>query len=513
MRTLAFDGRTGASGDMVLGALLDAGADRGALAPVEAALDVEYVVERVVSGGVTATGVAVRRPDGTPVEGADDGRSYREVVDLVASLDLPPAVEARARGAVERLGRAEAAVHGTSLDATHFHEVGADDAVADVVGACLLVDDLAVERVVATPVAAGGGEVETSHGTYPVPPPAVVELAGGASWRLRGGPVEAELLTPTGAALLAELAEGVDALPPMRVEAVGVGAGDRDLGDRPNVLRALVGEATGGLAMEDIVVLETTLDDATPEVLGGLHDVLAGVGALDVAIQPTTMKKGRPGHVVQVVVPPAEADAVARRLALETGTLGVREAGGRHRWVADRRFVEATLLEAGERHPVAVKLASTDDGTVYDVSAEFDDAAAVAADLGLPVRDVLRRAETAARGGGALDDALFHVVEAATWADVEDAYAPPSLDETGFVHLSTADRVVGVAQHAFPDAHDPRLLVVDREAVESDLRYEEMPSGAFPHLYAPLPVEAVREVLPLPEEDGRYVLPEALRDG
>jgi len=511
MRTLAFDGRTGASGDMLLGALLDAGADPAVLDPVSAALDVAFDVETVRRAGVTATAVQVRRPDGEPVEGGDEARAYEEVVAIVESMALPAPVGARALGAIGRLGRAEAAVHGTTLEAAHFHDVGADDAIADVTGVSLLIDDLDVERVVTTPVSAGGGEVSIRHGTFPVPTPAVVELAAGADWELRGGPVEGELLTPTGAALLAELADGVAALPAMRVRATGVGAGTTDLGDRPNVLRAVVGTSTGGLEPDRVTVLETALDDVTPEVLGHLHASLGAVGARDVTVQPTTMKKSRPGHLVRVVVRPEDAERVARRLAVETGTLGVREVGAGHRWIARRRFVTATLLEGGDRYPVAVKVGEDDAGVAYDVSAEFDEAAAVARETGLPVREVARRAEAAARDGGALDDVVLHVVEAADWAAVEVTYAPASLDARGFVPLSTADRVLGVAAYHLPDAEEPVLLAVDREAVEADLRYEEGSWGAFPHLYAPLPTGAVVDVHPLPRDAaGRYRRPEAL---
>jgi uncharacterized protein (TIGR00299 family) protein len=290
------------------------------------------------------------------------------------------------------LGEAEAAVHGTDLEATHFHEVGADDAIADIVGACLLVDDLGVERIVATPVSAGGGNVETSHGTYPVPTPAVVELAERADWSLRGGPVDAELLTPTGAAVLAHFADGVDSLPPMRVEQSGYGAGGWEFDDRPNVLRATVGESTGSLDREEITVLETNLDDATPELLGGLQETLSDVGALDVSVVPLTMKKSRPGHLVRVVCRPEDAEGIARHLAVETGTLGIREHGAGHRWIADRDHETVTTTVDGREYDVTVKVGRVDDD-VYDVSAEFDDALAVARETGLPVREVMRRAE------------------------------------------------------------------------------------------------------------------------
>jgi uncharacterized protein (TIGR00299 family) protein len=577
MRTLAFDGRMGASGDMLLAALLAAGADRASLAPVEAAdrLDVRYDVGETIKNGIRATTVTVCLEDGHErshdhdggdghdhdggdghdhdggdghdhgegdghghahddhphgdehdhthhgdhghshghdhAEGAGPKRSYAEVLDVVASMDLGTGVESDARAVFELLGRAEAAVHGTDLDSTHFHEVGADDAIADVVGVCLLLDDLGVERVVTTPVAAGGGEVSMSHGTYPIPAPAVMNLAAEASWELTGGPVEAELLTPTGAALLAHFAEGVESLPPLRVERVGYGAGGYDFTEYPNVLRATVGESTGSLVRDEIRVLETNLDDATPETLGSLQETLAEAGARDVTIVPTTMKKSRPGHLVKVIVKPEDAERVARRLAEETGTLGVRDSGASHRWVANRRFVTATLLEDGERYEVAVKVASDSSGVVYDVSAEHDDALAVARETGRPVREVARRAERAAREGGATDDHLLHVLERDRWEAVEGAYRPESLDSEGFVHFSTVDSVLGVARSNHADADDPVLVVVDPADLDVEVRYEEMPSGSFPHVYGPVERDAVVDVLDFPREDSRYVLPEELR--
>jgi len=408
MKTLAFDGRMGASGDMLLAALIDAGADPAALDPVEDALDVRYAVGSTAKAGIAATTVDVlvdheedehdpseRSHDHTHAEGHGPDRTYAEVVALVERLALPSGVERDALAVFRRLGEAEAAVHDTDLDDTHFHEVGADDAVADVVGVCLLLADLGVDRVVTTPVAAGGGTVEMHHGTYPVPAPAVAELAADADWALRGGPIDRELLTPTGAALLAELATGVESLPALDVDAVGYGAGDTDVPDHPNVLRTLVGDGSGDLREESISVLETTVDDVTPEVLGSLQETLADAGARDVSIVPTTMKKSRPGHLIKVVVDPADARAVARRLAAETGTLGVREASAGHRWVAERAFETATLTVDETSYDVAVKVGADADGTVYDVSAEYDDALAVARETGLSVREVMRRAEAA----------------------------------------------------------------------------------------------------------------------
>jgi len=440
MRTLAFDGRMGAAGDMLLGALLAAGADREALSPVEDALSIEYAVSDVDRCGIAATRVEVLltgadsdgagghdhahddhshshshdhdeershaedahshshdhgddEHDHTHAEGHGPSRTYAEVVELVEEMDLPTAVRADALEIFEILGEAEASVHGTDLDGTHFHEVGADDAIADIVGACLLLDDLDAERVVTTPLATGGGSVEMSHGTYPVPTPAVVEIAERADWSLQGGPIDRELLTPTGAAILAHVADGTESLPSLDIDASGYGAGGWDLDDRPNVLRAMVGDGAGRLRRDEITVLETNVDDVPPEVLGDLQRSLSEVGARDVSIVPTTMKKSRPGHIVKVICRPEDAERVARRLAEATGTLGVRESGAGHRWVADREYETVALSVDGEQFEVTVKIASDSDGTVFDMSAEYDDAAAVADATGLPVREVMQRAE------------------------------------------------------------------------------------------------------------------------
>ncbi|ELZ55881.1 MULTISPECIES: nickel pincer cofactor biosynthesis protein LarC [unclassified Haloferax] len=467
MRLLAFDGRMGASGDMLLGALVAAGADPSVLSPVEDALDVTYRVHEVDKNGILATKVDVLlaeadggdprgeghgddhrrlRADGddgadsddaehshqhqyhhhdhahdeeqihhdgddshehshghdhghshshddhTHAEGHGPHRTYPEVVDLVESMSLPSGVVADATAIFRVLGEAEAEVHGTDLDATHFHEVGADDAIADVVGVCLLLDDLDVDRVVTGPVAVGGGEAEMSHGTYPVPAPAVLNITAAADWSVRGGPVEAELLTPTGAAILAHLAEGVETLPSMSVESSGYGAGGWEFPDHPNVLRAVVGDGGSRLVRDEITVLETNLDDAPPEVLGSLQATLKDAGARDVTVVPTTMKKSRPGHLVKVVVKPEDAERVAYRLAVETGTLGIREHGAGHRWTARREFETATLDIDGDDYEVSVKVASDADGVVYDRSAEYDDALAVANETGVPVREIMRRA-------------------------------------------------------------------------------------------------------------------------
>ena len=429
MRTVAFDGRMGASGDMILGALVALGADPAVLEPVESELSVRFSIDSTIKTGIEATTVDVLLTDDhddhddhthddhshdhthddhshdhphddhshdthnhTHAEGRGPHRSYTEVIEIVESMGLPEPVAETATGAFRLLAEAEASVHGTTLEEIHFHEVGADDAIADIVGASLLFEDLECDRIVTTPLSVGGGTCEMSHGTYPVPGPAVLEIAERADWSVRGGPTEAELLTPTGAAIMAQIAEGVDSLPELSVETVGYGAGDATFEDRPNVLRATLGDGGGRLIRDSITVLETNLDDASPEVLGGLQETLTTAGARDVSILPITMKKSRPGHLVKVLCKPEDAERVAHRLALETGTLGIREHGAGHRWTADRRIETVDLTVDGEMFPVAVKIASTTDGEVYDISTEYDDAAAVARQTDRPIAEIMRRA-------------------------------------------------------------------------------------------------------------------------
>lgn len=394
MRTLAFDGRMGASGDMILGALLAAGADPSVLDPVEETMNVGYAVEQITDHGIAATRVRVTR-DGEPIEGGGPSRSFDEVHSQVRAIGLPRRVRDDAIGVFRLLGEAEARVHNTALEETHFHEVGADDAIADIVGAALLFADLELDRVVTTPVATGSGEVEMTHGTAPVPPPAVVEIASEADWAIRGGPVDAELLTPTGAAILTRFADGVENLPPIAVDATGYGAGMMSFADRANVLRATVGESV--LTRDEITVLETNLDDASPEILGGLQETLVDAGARDVSIVPVTMKKSRPGHLVKVITTPEDAGRVAHRLAEETGTLGVRESGASHRWIADRDIDPVTITINDESYDVDVKVGADAGGEVFVVSAEYDDAFRVAQATTVPVREVMRRAEAAWR--------------------------------------------------------------------------------------------------------------------
>jgi len=373
----------GVAGDMLLGSLLDAGADVDEVRSIVGRLGVggwSLEPEAVLRGGIAATRAVV------VAERAPGHRTWVDIRSLLDGAALPPRVRDRAHAAFLALAEVEAALHRTAVEAVHFHEVGALDAIVDVVGTCAALEVLGVDEVGCSPVATGHGTVAAAHGRLPVPAPATVRLLEGLP--VVGVDVGVELATPTGAALVRTLSSTVGAMPAMTVTASGYGAGGRDLGDRPNVVQAVLGTAPGE-GVESLVLLETNVDDVTGEVLAHAIARLLGAGALDAWATPIVMKKGRPAHTVAALAHPAEAPAVAAVLAAETGTLGVR-ASTVERRAASR--TEAVVHVDG--HAVGVKVVAG------RVKAEFDDAAAAAAALGVPVREVLARAEAAHREEG-----------------------------------------------------------------------------------------------------------------
>ena len=391
-----FDCFAGIAGDMVLGALLDAGADEAALRDGLARLPVdpfELTVEPAQRGGIGGTFVRVRPAGPEP-------RHRRTWADLRAALDgadLPEPVLARSLATFERLAAAEARVHRVRPEDVHFHELGAVDTVVDVVGAALLLRQLGVEEVWASPVALGGGPARPAapggHGPLPVPGPAVLELLRGAP--VYGGGVAAELTTPTGAAILAASAVGFADLPPVAVTAIGYGAGSREHAEVPNLLRVVLGErpgaGTAGTAGGDgATLLEATIDDMTPEVAAWALDRALAAGAVDAWLTPVQMKKGRPGVLLSVLCLPGTEAALRAVLWRETPTLGVRAVPVR-RWMLARRLVEVVV--PGGR--VRVKL-GLDGGRVVNVAPEFADCAAVATATGAPLKEVMARAQAAA---------------------------------------------------------------------------------------------------------------------
>jgi len=393
METLVVDASMGAGGDMLVGALLDLGADPAPLAATGAALGVVYADSRVDRNGISATRVDVLdADDGTPIEGHGPHRSVAAVTEIIDTLALPGTLRQTAGGVVTRLATAEATIHDTDPEEVVFHEVGADDAIADIVGVLQLLDSLDVEQVLIPPLAVGGGRREMAHGRYPIPAPAVTEIIASSGLQITGGPVDAELLTPTAAAILAEIGSPIEQLPTVDVVGVGYGAGAREFPAEANVLRVLGGSVAAPLRRERICVLETNVDDVSPEVLGGLQERLTAVGAHDVSILPLTMKKSRPGHLIQVIAPPEAAGHLAAALARETGTLGVRERTQAHRSVADRRFTTVQLTVGGSDHEVVIKEAMTADGAPLTASVEYASAAAVAAACDRPTAEIIARA-------------------------------------------------------------------------------------------------------------------------
>lgn len=319
-----FDCLSGISGNMTLGALLACGVDEATLVRGLEGLHLDgwaLVTDRVLRRGIQATHVTVETHDHHHGGHHHPHRGLGEIVRLISASGLPERVQANAIAIFTRLGEAEAAVHGTTPDQVHFHEVGAVDAIVDIVGTAIGLDALGIDRVVASPLPLGRGWVTCAHGTFPIPAPATAMLVQGVP--IAETDIEAELVTPTGAAIITTLAERFGPLPAMTVRAVGYGAGSADL-PRPNVLRLFLGDAAADGTPAEIVGLETNLDDVPGEVLGYLMERLLAAGALDVFYTPIQMKKNRPGVLVRILCTPQDEAVCTGILFSETTTLGVR---------------------------------------------------------------------------------------------------------------------------------------------------------------------------------------------
>jgi uncharacterized protein (TIGR00299 family) protein len=379
----------GASGDMLLGALVGAGVPLAVLADAVAALDLPLQLhqEQVQRAGLAATRVVVDAP-----EAGQPHRTWREVQGLLTRL--PDALHAPAHATFAALASAEGKVHGVDPADVHFHEVGALDALADVVGVCAGFVHLGLDALTASPVALGGGSVRAGHGDLhgklPVPGPAVLALLAAAGAPASGGPVDVELCTPTGAALVTALATSWGTLPSMEVDVVGSGAGTRDLPGRPNVVRLVLGaaaHAAGTPVVEPAILLETNVDDLDPRVWPAVLARLMAAGASDAWLSPILMKKGRPAHTLSVLCPPAAQTQLVSVVLQETPSLGIRVTRP-DKFVAGRRMTEVVL----DGQPIAVKVGLGPAGEVLTATPEWDDVAATAQVLGRPVREVLARA-------------------------------------------------------------------------------------------------------------------------
>ena len=386
------DCAAGASGDMLLGAVVDAGAPLPVLQAAVDALGVEPIrlrAEPVTRAGLGATRVHVQISE---VSDVAPHRTWADVRERLQAAPLDQAVRRIALDVFGRLAAAEASVHRVAEDDVHFHEVGALDAIADVVGVAAGLHYLGLSRLTASPVALGSGSTRGAHGPLPVPAPAVLALLTGVP--VTAGPAPYEMCTPTGAAVLAGVVDAWGQLPPMTVTAVGTGAGGRDPAEVANVVRLVIGTPVGlsGAPVTDTALLiETNVDDLDPRLWPGVLQRLLDVGASDAWLTPILMKKGRPAHTLSVLCSSAAADRAREVMFTETSTIGVRESVVAKR-ALDRR--ETAIEVAGQR--VRVKLASLD-GVVVNANPEYDDVAAAAGVLGRPVREVLLDAQTAVR--------------------------------------------------------------------------------------------------------------------
>jgi pyridinium-3,5-bisthiocarboxylic acid mononucleotide nickel chelatase len=396
---LYLDCFSGASGDMILGALIDLGLPMDALKGALGSLAIEYgdvSAERVSRAGVSATKFRLAPPPSGDADQASasqgPGHKHHHLKHIVAAIRrsaLKPESQEKAVHLFERLAEAEAAIHNTPIEKVHLHEVGALDSIIDIVGAVYGFDWFGIDDVVSSPLNVGGGMVRCAHGDFPVPAPATARL-------LKDVPIygngTSELVTPTGALLVTGYAQSFGPLPAMRLEKMGYGAGDRDPKGTPNVLRILRGErADASGSVERIVKIESEIDDMNPQFFGPLMDSLLAAGAVDVFYTPVQMKKGRPGTLVTIIAPPARRQALTDLLFRESTTIGVRYEE-MSRTCLDRA-VETVETPYG---PVRFKVARRD-GQELNAAPEFDDCARIAAERGLSIKEVLAAAITSRR--------------------------------------------------------------------------------------------------------------------
>jgi uncharacterized protein (TIGR00299 family) protein len=389
MLVLVFDPFHGAAGDMIIGALLDCGADKKSVMKAMQSVIAEPGITDVSRAGIRAVKVDTHA---TP-----DPRTLSEVMQRLSEAedDVPKEALAMAKRVFKRINDAEERVHGSH---THFHEVGADDAIADVIGACTALHSLRVDGVAVMPIVLGSGSMTGSHGTFPVPAPATAEILRQSKLLIREGREEGELCTPTGAALLAEFSTVTPAdLGIYSVISVGYGAGTKNPAKIPNVIRAMIVKTIstiGPMTMDTVDILETNVDDVSGEVIANAITRFLEAGARDASAIPIIMKKGRPGFLIRVICSSEESSELAEHMARELGTLGIRCFPAIHRFIAERTIEMVNVEISGDRRIIPVKYGRIR-GEVYTLKAEFDQARIWAEDLGIPVHRVLRAVEKA----------------------------------------------------------------------------------------------------------------------
>jgi uncharacterized protein (TIGR00299 family) protein len=393
MKLAYFDCFSGISGDMTLGALVDAGCAAEHLRSELRGLQVpgwELTAEKVWKNGMAATYVKVVTED------QSKHRSLSAILEILEQSQLAAGVRDRAGAIFRKLGEAEARVHDVPVEKIHFHEVGAVDAIVDIVGACIGFEALGIEKFACSPLNVGGGTAKMAHGVLPVPAPATANLLQGKPTYSNG--VQKELVTPTGAAIVATLCDTFGPQPAMTVSAIGYGAGTADLEGQPNVLRIMVGEAVGvgkekgaqpGLAVpldEEIAVVEANLDDMNPQIYGYFLEKALGMGALDVYTTPVQMKKNRPGTLLTVLCKPQDTNALMSLIFAETTTFGVRTYRAQRR-VLPREWVSV----ATDYGDVRIKVSRVN-GRILHVAPEFEDCKRLAAEKDVPLQRVIAAA-------------------------------------------------------------------------------------------------------------------------
>lgn len=408
MRIGSLECFSGISGDMLLGALVDAGLPFARLEAMVAALKLGARVERraVQRGGLAATKIDVVSEEHTHTHEHEHAHTHGgtahthaphrhlgAILRIIAAADLPETVKARASRGFTLLGEAEAAIHGVDIEHVHFHEVGAVDTIVDLVGAAWGAELLGIERWIASPLNVGSGTVECAHGRLPVPAPATLKLLGDAPVYAAGAPMER--VTPTGAAILRMLEAHYEPLPLLRVTASGYGAGGRELPGEPNLLRLVVGEAieknaAAGEEGEPIAVMTAVIDDASPQMLAYASERLLAAGAWDVYTTPVQMKKGRAGVTLTVLSQPGLRPALEQILFRETTTIGLHWRI-EHKRALEREFVAVTTPWGA----VSVKLARLADGTIANLQPEYEDCRALAEKNHVPLKQVQQAARAA----------------------------------------------------------------------------------------------------------------------
>lgn len=375
MKICYIDAFSGIAGDMLTGALGDAGADRTVIADALHAFAIGAAVEwdRVQRRGVSATKFRVGMQE------TGKHRHLSGILKMIHSADLPANAKSTAERIFRCLGEAEAAVHGVDIEKVHFHEVGAVDSICDIVGISLALELLGIEAIHCSPINVGSGTVKTEHGVLPVPAPATAKLLAGKPIYARGPALE--LTTPTGAAVVAALAKDFGAMPAMRVESIGYGAGDHDFSEHANVVRVMIGESSGATEATTVSVIEANIDDASPQLIGYAVELMLEAGALDAIVIPGQMKKGRPGVLIQVLTEPEKREQIAAILFRETTTLGVRF------YEAERRVQPREWVDIQTTHGV-VRVKVGDHG----FTPEYDDARKIAAISGVPLKQILAEA-------------------------------------------------------------------------------------------------------------------------